>query len=141
MLSRRRFLATAASTSILSAIPRNAAFAETSGTPLPPPLAALKNRRDQAKPISLAERERRIERARSLMHEHGLDAICLIGGTSLVYFTGIRWWNSERLFTFVLPQKGNPFYVCPAFENDRAHEQLNKAPQGSGSLVYTWQED
>ena len=75
------------------------------------------------------------------MHEHGLDAICLIGGTSLVYFTGIRWWNSERLFTFVLPQKGNPFYVCPAFENDRAHEQLNKAPQGSGSRVYTWQED
>jgi Xaa-Pro dipeptidase len=65
----------------------------------------------------------------------------LIGGTSLVYFTGIRWWNSERLFVCVIPQKGAPFYVCPAFEEERAREQMREAPGGKDSKVYTWQED
>jgi Xaa-Pro dipeptidase len=141
MLSRRRFLATAASTAILPVIPIRAARAESQAAALPPSLAALKNRRGEAQPISLAERESRLERARSLMRAQGIDGICLIGGTSLVYFTGIRWWNSERLFTFVVPQKGNPFYVCPAFEEDRAREQLRHAPQGAESKIYTWQED
>ena len=69
------------------------------------------------------------------------DAIALAGGTSLVYFTGIRWGNSERLFTFVLPQKGNPFYVCPAFEEDRVRENMTQAPASRESKIFTWQEN
>ncbi len=75
------------------------------------------------------------------MRAQQIDAIALIGGTSLVYYTGIRWWNSERLFVCVLPQKGAPFYVCPAFEEERAREQMREAPAGAASRVYTWQED
>jgi Xaa-Pro dipeptidase len=45
-------------------------------------------------------------------------------GTSLNYFTGIRWWGGERLFAMVLPARGAAFYVCPAFEEGRAREQL-----------------
>ena len=75
------------------------------------------------------------------MKTHRIDAIALIGGTSLVYYTGVRWWNSERLFVCVLPQKGAPFYVCPAFEEERAREQMRMAPGGKNSKVYTWQED
>ncbi len=60
---------------------------------------------------------------------------------SLDYFTGIRWGNSERLFAFVLPRKGNPFYVCPAFEEDRVHERMSNAPLGRESKILTWQED
>jgi Xaa-Pro dipeptidase len=41
----------------------------------------------------------------------------------------------------VLPQKGAPFYVCPAFEEERAREQMRLAPGGKDSKVYTWQED
>jgi Xaa-Pro dipeptidase len=101
----------------------------------------LKNRKAEAQPITLDERERRFERAQELMRQHQIDAIVLIGGTSLIYFTGIRWWNSERLFVCVLPQKGAPFYVCPAFEEERAREQMREAPSGKDSKVYTWQED
>ena len=112
-----------------------------SGGPLPPAIAALKSRHAEPKPITLAERKDRLERARQLMAENKLDAICLIGGTSLVYFTGVRWWNSERLFTFVLPKQGHPFYVSPHFELDRAQEQISRAPEGDESRILTWQED
>jgi Xaa-Pro aminopeptidase len=74
------------------------------------------------------------------MTEHALDGIVLAGGTSLAYFTGIRWGNSERLFAIVLPVKGEAFCVCPAFEEDRAREQLALGPLASTD-VRTWQED
>jgi Xaa-Pro dipeptidase len=75
------------------------------------------------------------------MQRNGIDAICMIGGTSLVYFTGIHWWNSERLFSFVMPQKGKAFYVSPSFEEGRAREQILQAPEGDSSRILTWQED
>ena len=142
MLNRRRFLSTSAAAAALPWISSSVASAQqSSGAGLPPALAALKNRRAEAQPISASEREQRFERARALMRIHQIDAIALIGGTSLVYFTGIRWWNSERLFVCVIPQKGAPFYVCPAFEEERAREQMRGAPGGAESHVYTWQED
>jgi Xaa-Pro dipeptidase len=136
MLTRRHFLLTASAATTLSGS-RQAATAAT----LPPAIAALRSRRAEAHPIPLAERESRLDRARSLMHENQIDAIALVGGTSLAYFTGIRWGNSERLFTFVLPQKGNPFYVCPAFEEDRVRENMTQAPASRESRILTWQED
>ncbi|HEX4605926.1 MAG TPA: Xaa-Pro peptidase family protein, partial [Candidatus Angelobacter sp.] len=53
----------------------------------------------------------------------------------------IHWWMSERLFAVILPVKGNPFYVCPAFEEDRAREQIASGPGGNNAEVRTWQED
>ncbi len=136
MPTRRRFLLTASAATAL-----NASRHATAATALPPAIAALGSRRPEAHAIPLAERETRFERARSLMRANQMDAIALAGGTSLDYFTGIRWGNSERLFTFVLPQKGNPFYVCPAFEKDRVRERMAHAPAGRESRIFTWQED
>jgi len=143
MLSRRRFLSTSAVAAALPAFSATYSNAQASSAEpgLPAALAALKSRRVEAQPITLAEREKRFERAQELMRAEKIDAIVLIGGTSLVYFTGIRWWNSERLFVCVLPSKGAPFYVCPAFEEERAREQMKEAPAGKNSKVYTWQED
>ncbi|HXJ40076.1 MAG TPA: Xaa-Pro peptidase family protein [Bryobacteraceae bacterium] len=103
---------------------------------LPPAIANLKNRRAEARPITAAERDERIERARRLMTENKLEAICLTGGTSLRYFGGMRWGNSERLFAMVIPRRGQPFFVSPAFEEERAREQV-----GPSARVWTWQED
>jgi len=143
MFSRRRFLSTSAFAGVFPALSATKALAQTSSsaTSLPAALAALKNRRSEAQPISRGEREKRFERAQELMRAHQMDAIALIGGTSLIYYTGIRWWNSERLFVCVIPQKGAPFYVCPAFEEERAREQMREAPAANSSKVYTWQED
>jgi Xaa-Pro dipeptidase len=97
--------------------------------------------RDQAKPITNTERLARINRAQALMDMHKIDAIMLCQGTSLTYFTGVRWGGGERLFAVVLPQHGQPFVVCPAFEEGRAREQLGLGPFGSNADVMTWQED
>ena len=75
------------------------------------------------------------------MSENSLDAIVLMEGTSLRYFTGIRWWGGERAFALVLPAKGAAFYVCPGFEEGRAHEQIANAPEGDHPDVRVWQED
>jgi len=65
----------------------------------------------------------------------------MMGGTSMVYFANVRWWNSERLFFLVLPQRGDPFFVSPAFEEGRAREQIGQSPMASGAHVLIWQED
>jgi Xaa-Pro dipeptidase len=108
--------------------------------PVPPSIAALSSRRSLVKPITTAERQARIERAQQLMRENRLDAVVLAGGSSLFYFTGIRWGNSERLFACVIPVRGKSFCVCPSFEEDRAREQLNHGPLENADVL-TWHED
>src|SRR5262249_51820788 len=55
--------------------------------------------------------------------------------TTLKYFTGLSWWLSERLFAMVLPQRGEPFFVSPKFEEGRSREKL-----GDNVKIYTWEE-
>jgi len=144
MISRRRFLevsglavGVAASTHPLSA----SAAEDKQDSSLRESIARLKSRRSEANPITREERQERQQRARKLMSENALDAIVLMDGTSLRYFTGIRWWGGERLFALVLPAKGAAFYVCPAFEEGRAREQLANAPDAERPDVRAWQED
>jgi Xaa-Pro dipeptidase len=139
--SRRRFLQNAGIAATV-AVAQPAAFAQNQQDEkaLPPAIARLKSRRAEAAPIGREERGQRLDRARQLLAENKLDAMMLIGGTSLAYFTGIHWWLSERLFAMVLPAKGSPFYVCPAFENDRAREQISGMGDKNAD-VRLWQED
>ncbi|HWX55229.1 MAG TPA: Xaa-Pro peptidase family protein [Verrucomicrobiae bacterium] len=143
--SRRNFLQTSGIAAVAAVAQPVSTFAaqdaEKPSKPLPAPIARLKSRRSEASPISVEERQQRIDQARRLMVDNQLDAILLIGGTSLVYFTNIHWWLSERFFAMVLPAKGNPFYVCPAFEEDRAREQIATGPGGANAEVRLWQED
>jgi Xaa-Pro dipeptidase len=74
------------------------------------------------------------------MREHKIDALFLAGGTSMNYFTGMRWGNSERLFATVVPVSGKSFCICPSFEEDRAREQLNMGPLEDADVL-TWHED
>lgn len=145
MFSRRRFLesggivagvAAASSARLVAASRQSAGDAS-----LPQSLAALKSRKAEAVLITREERAQRQERARKLMAENGLDAVLMMEGTSLKYFTGIRWWGGERTFAFVLPQTRAPFYVCPAFEEGRAREQIAQGPDGENPDVRIWQED
>jgi len=143
MTSRRRFLQ--ASTTIAGAalVPTrfSEATADANPSTLPPSIASLKSMREQARPISAMERRERQAKAHELMRANELDAILLMEGTSLNYFTGIRWWGGERMFAMVLPAKGEAFYVCPAFEEGRAREQIAKTSDEKQADVRIWQED
>jgi Xaa-Pro dipeptidase len=109
---------------------------------VPASIAALTSMRDQARPISNDERRARIERAKRIMIKSKIDALLLAGGTSMSYFANMRWGGSERLFAVVIPVKGEPFFVCPAFEVDRAQEQIALGPFGGGKAdIRSWQED
>ncbi len=71
-----------------------------------------------------------------------IDAIILANNaTSSMYFANIRFWGSERFWALVIPAKGKPFIVCPAFEEDRARELLNDGPFAKDADILTWQED
>jgi Xaa-Pro dipeptidase len=141
MISRRRFLEVGSVTAGIAVASHPLMAASADDSSLPPSLAKLKSRKSEASPITLEERHARQERARQLMSENELDAILLMEGTSLRYFTGIRWWGGERTFALVLPVKGAAFYVCPAFEEGRAREQIANAPEGNQPDVRVWQEN
>src|SRR5262249_56768437 len=75
-------------------------------------------------PSTAAERAGRLDKARRLMTEHRIAAIVLEGGSSMFYFTGVRWGLSERPFVTVIPAKGDLAWVSPAFEEARARELI-----------------
>jgi len=143
MLSRRSFLwltSAAAGLSVSRVSAQRGRGGNPSAGPLPPSIAALTSMKDRAKAITTEERRARIEKAKRLMGEQKIDAIILGGGTSLNYFTGIRWGNSERLFAVVIPKVGNPYIVTPAFEEDRTREQLVAGPM-EHTDISIYQED
>ncbi|MFY9560656.1 MAG: Xaa-Pro peptidase family protein [Terriglobales bacterium] len=141
MLSRRQFLQTGSIAAAASAALPTAAQAAERDKTSPTAITQLKSLHGEATPISLDERRERLEKARRLMRENSLSAILMTEGISLTYFTGIRWWGGERLFAMVLPAQGESFYVCPAFEEGRAREQIAKSPDDNNPDVRIWQED
>jgi Xaa-Pro dipeptidase len=142
MVSRRQFLKLGtAGAGVVALKAVSLASAEQNCQPTAPSIASLKSRKDEAKPITRAEFAARQEKARELMTANGLDAMLLMEGTSLTYFTGMKWWGGERLFAAVFPVKGAAFYVSPAFEEGRAREQIAKGPDDNNPDVRVWQED
>ncbi len=140
MISRRRILAAgAAATGSLALAQRG--NAPVTAIPADSPINQLKSRKAEAKPITTEERKARIARAQELMRENKIDAMVLTQGTSLEYFGAIQWGGGERLFAMVVAAKGDPFFVSPAFEEDRAREQIARGPGGKDPRVLIWQED
>jgi Xaa-Pro dipeptidase len=131
----------------LTLAPERALFAaEQTQAPLPESFSSLKPLGDRVRPIVPEEFHARLEHAQQLMSkapatqgaEEGpkFDALFFSAGSSLYYFTGIRWGLSERLLGLVLPRSGAPVVIAPAFEEGRAREQLKFPIE-----VRVWQED
>lgn len=58
---------------------------------------------DEVVPISVDERKARIEKAQRLMVEQKIEASVMDAGTSMEYFTGVSWGQSERPMVVVIP--------------------------------------
>jgi Xaa-Pro dipeptidase len=143
MPTRREFLETssaAVAAAVLVPAPAAGTTGPLQGTPLPPSIQALTSQKSRARPISVEERQGRLARAKALLAAEQLDALFLTGGTSLRYFTGISWGLSERLLGLILPRAGRAFVVCPAFERDRALEQIEAGPLKGTADVMVWEE-
>ena len=135
MHSRRSFLRLASGAATLCAAP------STWAQRIPPSIASLQSMTGLVRPFTNQEREARLERARALMKAEHIDAIVLTGGTSSRYFANVQFGGGERLWALVLPATGKPYIVCPAFEEDRAHELLNGTSFAKDADVRTFQED
>ena len=103
---------------------------------LPESIRKLRKMTDGIVPISLDERRGRIEKARGLMRENKIDALFIEPGSSMFYYTGMRWGTSERMLAVVIPARGEIAWVCPKFEEERARELIT-----IGNDIRTWEED
>ena len=133
--SRRRFLQSSAAISAVTLASSTSAEAQS---PLPESFSILKPLGDRVHPITPDEFHGRLLHAQELMSqlEPKFDAILLGPGTSLYYFTGMRWGLSERLLALIVPRAGQPILISPAFEEGRMRELMRYPIE-----VRVWQED
>jgi len=101
-----------------------------------PDVSDLRDITTGAVPIGREERLARVARAQALMRKAGIGAVLIEPGSSLIYFTGVRWGRSERLTCVVLPVEGEPCIVTPFFEEPSVRESLDIPAE-----VRVWQED
>jgi Xaa-Pro dipeptidase len=126
--NRRQILMGAAALGTLALRPAPLLGASTA-----PGLASMTG---DVKPIAPAEYLARIDKARKLMARHGIGALLIEPGASLVYFTGVQWWRSERLTAAILPRDGDIAIVTPHFEEPSVRESLAVPAE-----VRVWDED
>ncbi|MBA3941236.1 MAG: peptidase [Sphingopyxis sp.] len=126
-MHRRQFLGTAALGGLAAGLPASAFAADTIGLP---------NLAAKTVPIGRGERLARIAKAKDLMRANDIGALLIEPGSSLIYFTGVEWWRSERLTAAVLTREGEVAIVTPFFEEPSVRESL-----GIDAEVLTWNED
>jgi Xaa-Pro dipeptidase len=114
MLSRRILLQSAAAMPLLAA----------SGLGAKPGQTPLKTMMADAKDISLLERRARFAKVQMLMQQRHIAALLIEPGSSLEYFTGVRWFRSERPTVAIIPAVGEMLIVTPAFEEPSVRETL-----------------
>jgi Xaa-Pro aminopeptidase len=128
-VSRREFLALSAA---------GAAIADPAGPPAhaSAPLSGLSSLTGNVQPIDSAEHGARLAKLQGLMQRHRTGALLIESGSTLEYFTGVRWWRSERTTAALVPAEGPVVVVTPAFEEPSVRETL-KVPAD----VRPWKED
>ncbi|WP_317153196.1 M24 family metallopeptidase [Sphingopyxis indica] len=96
----------------------------------------LANMAKDAQPIGADEHKVRLAKATQLLRANDMDALLIEPGASLIYFTGVHWWRSERLTAAVLTREGEVAIVTPFFEEPSVRESL-----GVEAEVLVWNED
>jgi len=137
-ISRRRFLHSTAAVSAAAFAPAKSANAQAEPPQLPPGFSNLKPLGDRIHPLTPDDFRDRLLHVQNRMSEvtPSFDGLVIGPGSSLYYFTGMRWGLSERLLALVVPRSGQPILICPAFEESRVRESL-RFPLD----FHLWQED
>lgn len=138
--ARRRFLA-------LSALASAGALSTGCRSSQPPASSApaqdgfpeLADLRQGVPPIAAAERAARRARLARILAERSLDAYLCEGGATMSYLAGVAWGRSERTFALLVLADGSHFWICPAFEAEKAKLSVGKEG-GPGGEIVTWDE-
>src|SRR5687767_1678982 len=77
-----------------------------------------------AVPIAALEHNARIDKLQGLIRKQGIAAFLVESGSTLEYFTGVRWWRSERTTAALIPAEGKTIVVTPFFEVPSVRESL-----------------
>src|ERR1700691_6756783 len=117
MLWRRTFIQSAPAAPLIGGAARSATAPAT-------PFGDLRSLTLDAKPISVDERRTRVAKLQQLMQQRKVAALLIESGSTLEYFTGIRWPRSERTTAAVIPARGELIVVTPAFEEPSVRETL-----------------
>ncbi len=86
--------------------------------------AAPGSAKTNAVPITAMEHAARISQVQAVMRQQAIAALLVESGSSLEYFTGIRWWRSERTTAALIPVEGKTIVVTPFFEVPSVRESL-----------------
>jgi len=136
-LTRRRLLQLSGCAGALLLAPERDSEAQAPGAEdLPEAVRALRPLAEGVSPVTADERRARLALAQKKLAEERLDAMVVGPGSSLAYFTGAEWGLSERFLGMVLGRTGEPTWVVPSFERDRALQQIQV-----GKDVRAWAED
>lgn len=129
-LSRRGFLRRAGAALALGGV------AQRLGAAGPEADDTLRPLTTDARPIGAAEHAARIAKVQGLMDRRGVAALLVESGTTLEYYTGIRWHRSERTTAALIPVRGDVVVVTPYFEAPSIREMLAVPAD-----VRPWKED
>jgi len=136
--TRRSLLKTTALAPLATALPAATEAVPQEQRGLPAAFDKLKPLGDRVRPITVQEFQGRIQLAQRLMSDAkpAFAALYVTQGSTFYYYTGVRWGMSERVVALLIPRKGDPLMVCPAFEEGRLRELLRWPID-----VRAWQED
>jgi len=126
-VSRRDFFGLTAAGAAVAVGARAAAPAQAAG---------LSSITRNVEPISAQEHGTRLSKLQGLMQRQKTAAFLVESGASLEYFTGIRWWRSERTTAALIPADGRVVVVTPYFEEPSIRETLRVDAD-----VRPWKED
>jgi Xaa-Pro dipeptidase len=101
--------------------------------------ADLVDQRPHHEPIREPERAARRARLGQLLAARGLDAFVCEGGATMTYLAGVSWGKSERAFALAVLADGSHFWICPAFEAEKARLSIQGEGKPGGEVV-TWDE-
>jgi Xaa-Pro dipeptidase len=98
-------------------------------------LEKLVDMTSEVQAITEAELKQRIAKAQAIMVENDIAATYINAGTNLYYFTGTRWYASERMVGAIIPQQGEIKYIAPFFEVNTLKQYMTVKSEIKG-----WQE-
>ncbi|NRA28992.1 MAG: aminopeptidase P family protein [Parvularculaceae bacterium] len=128
-LNKRDFLVGSGLVAGLATLSATATAQEASTSSILPSVAA-------AKPIGRDEHLARLAKVQGIMRDKNVRMLVIEPGAAMTYFTGLRWWRSERPIIALIPADGEVGMVAPAFEAPSIEETM-----AVPFSIRTWEEN